>query len=112
MGVLRVRNSVRRTDEKVEVYRRADHRGAQGARGGDAGEGVVPAAGSRCRDAVPLETEVWGMEVSEARRLHALEDENRRLKRIVADLALDNAALKDVISKNWSTPRSGGRLRP
>ena len=42
-----------------------------------------------------------GLEVSEARRLHALEDENRRLKRIVADLALDNAALKDVLSKNW-----------
>ncbi len=42
-----------------------------------------------------------GMEVSEARRLHALEDENRRLKRIVADQALDISALKDVLSKNW-----------
>jgi len=42
-----------------------------------------------------------GMEVSEARRLHALEDENQRLKRIVADQALDIAALKDVLSKNW-----------
>src|SRR3970282_1057058 len=42
-----------------------------------------------------------GMEVSEARRLHTLEDENRRLKRIVADQALDIAALKDVLSKNW-----------
>jgi putative transposase len=42
-----------------------------------------------------------GMEVSDARRLHALEEENRRLKRIVADQALDIAALKDVISKNW-----------
>lgn len=42
-----------------------------------------------------------GLEVSEARRLHALEDENRRLKRIVADQALDIAALKDVLSKNW-----------
>ena len=42
-----------------------------------------------------------GMEVSEARRLRALEDENRCLKKLVADLALDNAALKDVLSKNW-----------
>lgn len=44
-----------------------------------------------------------GMEVSEARRLHALEDENRRLKEMVADLSLDREALKTVIRKNgWS----------
>ena len=42
-----------------------------------------------------------GLEVGDAQRLRALEDENRRLKRLVADLALDNAALKDVLSKNW-----------
>ena len=42
-----------------------------------------------------------GMEVNEARRLHALEDENRRLKRIVADQALDNRVLKDLLSKNF-----------
>ena len=42
-----------------------------------------------------------GMEVSEAKRLKALEAENRRLKRMVADLMLDNQALKDINSKNW-----------
>lgn len=42
-----------------------------------------------------------GLELGDARKLKALEDENRRLKRLVADLALDNAALKDVLSKNW-----------
>jgi len=42
-----------------------------------------------------------GLEVSEARRLKQLEEENRKLKRIVADLTLDNAALKDVVSKKW-----------
>jgi putative transposase len=42
-----------------------------------------------------------GMEISEAKRLKQLEDENRRLKRVVADLTLDNQALKDVISRNW-----------
>ena len=42
-----------------------------------------------------------GLEVGDAQRLKALEDENRRLKRLVADLSLDNAALKDVLSKNW-----------
>ncbi len=42
-----------------------------------------------------------GLEVSEARRLKALEDENRRLKSLVADLTLDNQALKLVVSKKW-----------
>ena len=42
-----------------------------------------------------------GMEVSEARRLRQLEDENRRLKQIVADLTLDNQALKTVLAKKF-----------
>lgn len=42
-----------------------------------------------------------GMTVSDARKLKQLEDENRRLKHIVADLTLDNQALKAVISKNF-----------
>lgn len=42
-----------------------------------------------------------GMEVSEAKRLRELEDENRRLKQIVADLTLDNQALKAVVQKKW-----------
>lgn len=46
-----------------------------------------------------------GLEVSEARRLKALEDENRRLKSLVADLSLDKEVLKAVITKNgWSLP--------
>ncbi len=42
-----------------------------------------------------------GLEVSDARRLRALEEENRRLKRLVAEQALDVLALKDVLSKNF-----------
>lgn len=42
-----------------------------------------------------------GMDVSDARRLKALEAENGRLKRIVADLTLDITVLKDINSKNW-----------
>lgn len=42
-----------------------------------------------------------GMEVSEAKRLKALEDENRRLKTLVADLTLDNQMLKAVVRKNF-----------
>ena len=42
-----------------------------------------------------------GMTVSDARTLKQLEEENRRLKHLVADLTLDNQALKSVISKNF-----------
>lgn len=42
-----------------------------------------------------------GLEVSEAKRLRALEEENAKLKRLLADTMLDNAALKDLLSKKW-----------
>lgn len=42
-----------------------------------------------------------GLEVDDAKRLKAVEDENRRLKRIVADLTLDKQMLKDVLSRKW-----------
>lgn len=42
-----------------------------------------------------------GMDVSEARRLKTLEEENGRLKRLLADAMLDNVALKDLLGKKW-----------
>jgi putative transposase len=42
-----------------------------------------------------------GMEVSEAKRLKQLADENGKLKKLLADAMLDNAALKDLLSKKW-----------
>jgi putative transposase len=42
-----------------------------------------------------------GMEVSDARKLRALEAENSRLKKLLAETMLDNAILKDVTSKKW-----------
>lgn len=42
-----------------------------------------------------------GMDVSEARRLRTLEDENAKLKRMLADAMLDNVALKDLLGKKW-----------
>ena len=42
-----------------------------------------------------------GMDVSEARRLRALEDENAKLMRMLADAMLDNVALKDLLGKKW-----------
>jgi len=44
----------------------------------------------------------WGgLEVSEAKRLRGLESENARLKKLLADAMLDNAALKDLLAKKW-----------
>jgi putative transposase len=42
-----------------------------------------------------------GMDVSQARKLKVLEDENARLKRLLAEAMLDNAVLKEVAAKNW-----------
>lgn len=61
-----------------------------------------------CRDAGVTQTTYYkwkqkygNMEVSDARKLKRLEEENRRLKQIVADLTLDKQALKAVLEKNW-----------
>ena len=42
-----------------------------------------------------------GLEVSDAKKLKSLEDENARLKRLLADAMLDNAGLKDLLSRKW-----------
>ncbi len=42
-----------------------------------------------------------GLDVSEARRLKALEDENTKLKKLLAEAMLDNVALKDLLAKKW-----------
>ena len=52
-----------------------------------------------------------GMDVSEARRLRALEDENAKLKRLLAEAMLDNVALKDLLEKNGDARRASGGCR-
>ena len=42
-----------------------------------------------------------GMEISDAKRLKAMEEENAKLKRLLADAMLDNVALKDLLSRKW-----------
>ena len=42
-----------------------------------------------------------GMDVSDAKRLRSLEDENRKLKKLLAELILDQAALKELLAKKW-----------
>lgn len=46
-------------------------------------------------------SKLGGLDVSEARRLKSLEDENARLKKLLAEAMLDNAMLKDVASRKW-----------
>jgi putative transposase len=50
-----------------------------------------------------------GLDVSDAKRLKSLEDENAKLKRLLAEAVLDNAMLKDIATKNvWSAPALQG----
>jgi putative transposase len=48
-----------------------------------------------------MEAKFGGLEVSDTRRLKVLEDENAKLKKLLAEAMLDNAMLKDVASKKW-----------
>ena len=63
----------------------------------------MPAPDSRCTEATlhRWRAQYGGMKSEEAQRLKQLEDENRRLKQLVADLSLDNQMLKYVTSKNY-----------
>jgi hypothetical protein len=88
-------------NERHATQRRADHRDPEARRGGIDDGGVMPTARDHGADLLPLEGEVWGMDSSDAKKLKQLEEENRKLKHVVADLTLDNRALKDVLSKNW-----------
>ena len=48
-----------------------------------------------------LKAKYGGMDLSDAKRLKQLEDENAKLKRLYADGMLDNTALKDLLAKKW-----------
>jgi putative transposase len=48
-----------------------------------------------------LKAKYGGMEVSDTRRLKALEDENTKLKKLLAEAMLDNAMLRDVAARKW-----------
>lgn len=61
----------------------------------------MPQARHQPGDLYNWKAKFGGLEVSEAKRLKGLEDENSRLKKLLADAMLDNAALKDLLSKKW-----------
>jgi putative transposase len=61
----------------------------------------VPQARDQRGKLLQLEAKYGGLEVSEAKRLRGLESENAKLKKLLADAMLDNAALKDLLAKKW-----------
>ena len=61
----------------------------------------VPQAWDQRGELLQLEDQIRRLEVSEAKRLKGLESEDARLKKLLADAMLDNAALKDLLAKKW-----------
>jgi putative transposase len=89
------------TDDASEpVQRGTDHRNFAGAGGRSKTEEVCRRHGISTTTFYKWKARYGGLEVSEARRLKTLEDENRRLKKLLAEAVLDVAALKDLLAKN------------
>ena len=87
--------------EAEPVHGRADHRdpAGTGSRGEDVGR--LPQARDQRATFYKWKAKYGGLEVSDAKRLKALEDENAKLKKLLAEAMLDNAMLKEVTSKKW-----------
>lgn len=74
----------------------------------------LPQARDLERDLIQMEGYKWkgkygGLEASDPKRLKTLQDENAKLKKLLAEAMLDNAMLKEVASKKWSHPPRGER---
>jgi len=78
----------------------ADHSGAEAGGGGRTADEVARENGVSKHTIYAWKAKYGGLEVNEAQRLRQLEDENGRLKKLVADLSLDREMLKAVIAKN------------
>src|SRR5437762_11095191 len=97
-----MRSSVpRRTDETEQIHRRADPGDRQEGEAGRKVADLVRTYGITEQTYYRWKAKYGGMELSEMQRLKQLEDENRRLKQIVAEQTLDIQALKAVVAKKW-----------
>ena len=85
---------IRFTEEQIIAVLREHEAGAKTGR-----------SGAQARDSEATlynwKAKYGGLEVSEAKRLRTLEDENRKLKKLLAESMLDNSALKELLSKKW-----------
>src|SRR5437868_11040018 len=91
----------RRTDEAEQVHRRADPGVVKEGEAGRKVADVCLTHGITDQTYYRWKAKYGGMELSEMQRLKQLEDENRRLKHIVAEQTLDIHALKAVVAKKW-----------
>ena len=94
-----------KTDADEEVQTRADRNRAETDRSGG-GEREVAAAGLQggwgpYSGVLSMAEGIWGLKVEQAKRLKALEKENTRLKRLVAELPLEKQVLQDVAEGNF-----------
>jgi putative transposase len=88
-------------DEAWQVHGRTDHCGSARARAGAKTGELARKHGISEATLYNWKAKYGGMEVSEAKRLRMLEDENRKLKKLLAESMLDNAALKELLAKKW-----------
>jgi len=87
------------SNEEIEVQRGADRVRVEAGRGWHDGRRGLPQGRDQRCDVLRLAQKYAGLMPSEMRRLRQLEDENAKLKRLVADLSLDKAMLQDVVSR-------------
>ncbi len=87
--------------EAEPVHGRADHRDPAGAGGWCDDSRVCRKHGISSATFYKWKAKYGGLEVSDAKRLKALEDENAKLKKLLAEAMLDNAMLKDITAKKW-----------
>jgi putative transposase len=95
----------------MSVYGRADHRDLARAGGRCEDRQGLPQARHQRRYAFKWEAKYGGLEVSDATQLKGLEDENAKLKKLLAGAMFDNAVFKDIASKNGDARRKAGSRR-
>ena len=91
----------RRAHGSEEVHRGADARSPKGLGGGAKTGELYRKHGMSEGTFYKWKAKCAGLSVDELKRLRSLEEENRRLKQIVAQQAMDNWALKELLSKNF-----------
>ncbi len=87
--------------ETQPVFRRADYWDFEGASGGASAADICRKYGISDATFYNWRNKYGGMDVPDAKRLKALEDENRKLKKLLAESMLDVATLKELLGKNF-----------